>query len=232
MNIREFIDKLRSLSDQKKKLVILIIVVVLSFAFGFFWIRSATERLNKLSEATKDIKLPEIDLPKVELPNNQIQGTEIADWKTYRNTEYSFEVEYPANWTFRVYNSGVAFRPNEKPNDIDYEFINVSFVARGEDYCKIPFEDYVKKAGIYEIQNFESLNEFKELKTVDGLKIYQARWNFLSVGDNGNTKISLPITYFGIDNKNLCGGVEAFLNNEEYLDIYNKMILTFKFITK
>ncbi|KKP32575.1 MAG: hypothetical protein A2312_04430 [Candidatus Staskawiczbacteria bacterium RIFOXYB2_FULL_32_9] len=229
MKIHEIIVKLQNLTDQQKKIIIIVIVLILAFIFGFFWIRSATERLNKLGEATKDIKLSEIDLPKLELPDNQIKNTEIEDWQNLKFSSYGgFEIKYPGDWTHRIYDSGIALQPNNK-FEIGYEPINIGFYERGSDYCSIPFDEYVKKAGIYEIQDFDSLNEFKELKTIDGFKIYQAKWNILSAGEGENIKISLPITYFGINNENLCGGFEAFLNNEEFIDIYNKIISTFRF---
>lgn len=70
MAIIDFIIKLQNLPEQKKKAIIVIVVVVLAFVFGFFWLRSAGQRLSKLNEVTKEIKLPEIDIPKVDLPIN------------------------------------------------------------------------------------------------------------------------------------------------------------------
>lgn len=229
MNIKDFILKLQNLPEQKKKIIIWSVVILLGIIMGIFWIKLSGERLNKMGESASQIKLPEINLPKIEIPNipAEVIIDETTNWQTYKNNKYGFEIKYPQGWTFREYNEGIAFRLMEKPNDLQGEFLNIGYYQRGSDYCKIPFADYVKIAGASEIQNYESINTFEKIITVGGNEIYKTTWNYSDF--QGNKKISLPITYFGINNEKLCGGIGAYLNDANYLDNYNKILSTFKF---
>ncbi len=92
MDIKKYITKLQSLTDKQKKIILWAIVGVLAIIMGYFWIRSAGERLNKISENLGQINLPQIEAPQINTPNITDQT---ADWKTYTNTEYSFEIKYP-----------------------------------------------------------------------------------------------------------------------------------------
>ena len=49
---RIFLEKLRNLPEQKKKIILWTIVVVLGIVMGIFWIRSAANTLDKIGEAT------------------------------------------------------------------------------------------------------------------------------------------------------------------------------------
>jgi hypothetical protein len=225
-----FLKKLRDLPDKKKKIILWTIVIILGLIMGIFWIKEATNGLSKIGENVKQIKLPEIQTPvitNITIPDQT--GAPSGSWKTYTNDKYNFEIKYPSDWTFREYPdtaNGAGFRPLEKPNKINYEFVNITFINRGADYCKIPFEDYVKVAGPSEIQNYESLNTIEKGVNNNGLEMYTITWNYADL--QGNKKVSSPITYFETKSE-LCGDVEVFLNDNNYLDIYKGMISTFKF---
>ena len=75
MTIHDFIIKLQSLSDSQKKAIIISAVVIVAFVCGFIWVRLSIERLNRLGEVTKDMKLPEVDMPKIELTEPQTPST-------------------------------------------------------------------------------------------------------------------------------------------------------------
>lgn len=64
MDIKKYITKLQNLPDNKKKIILWVIVGVLIVIMGFFWIRSAGERLNKMSESIGQINLPKIETSK------------------------------------------------------------------------------------------------------------------------------------------------------------------------
>lgn len=226
MKIKEFIAKLQNLPDNKKTIVLWTIVAVLAIIMGYFWVNSAIKNLSEMGESIGQIQLPEIETPKTE---GIILKDETSDWKTYKNDEYGFEIKYPLDWTFRQYISGAAFFPKDKSSEniTGNGAVNVGFYERGANYCKIPFADYVKIAGPSEIQNYESLNAIESGINSNGSEMYKITWNYIDF--DGNEKVSLPITYFGTADGQLCGSIDAFLNDNNFLDIYNKMILTFKF---
>lgn len=228
MNFKERLEKLQNLPDEKKKAVLWTIVTILGLIIGVFWFRSATEGLYKISN-----EVGQINIPKVETPSAGILGQETnqtADWKTYKNEKYKFEIKYPSDWSLREYISGVAFFPTSESdkNTTGNGSMNVGFYSRGAAYCEIPFEDYVKVAGPSEIQNYESSNTIKEGVTNSGISFYQITWNYTTM--KGVKNVSLPITYFGIKDAALCGSIDASLNDTAHSDIYDKMISSFNFV--
>lgn len=62
MKIYEFIEKLRSLSENQKKAIIIVIICVLSFIFGFWWVRTSMKRLDKMGQNLKNVKVPELNI--------------------------------------------------------------------------------------------------------------------------------------------------------------------------
>ena len=163
----------------------------------------------------------------------QNSNTETADWKTYKNNEYGYEIKYPMNWTFRQYpdinggiTGGAGFRPSNKP-DINSDFITIDSYSYGENDCNIPFSEYVKTAYAKEVGNGDqTLNSIEKIENVNGVETYKTTWKYTAL--NGKKGITLPITYFG-NSVNNCESTKLALANSGYLDIYNEMIKTFKF---
>jgi hypothetical protein len=230
MNFKELIVKLQNLPEHSKKIILWIVVGVLALILGYFWIISSLNSLGKVGQNISQIKLPEIQTPATETPKIQTQNEQLSNWNTYTNTKYKFEIKYPADWSVREYDTGTgaAFFPKAKAGDntTGNGSINIGFYSRGDAYCKIPFEDYVKIAGPSEIQNYESINTINSGVNSNGIPAYQISWNYAD--SQGVGKISLPIVYF-TPNDDACGGIEAFLNDNNYSDIYNNIISSFNF---
>ncbi|MEI7425124.1 MAG: hypothetical protein WCK10_03335 [Candidatus Staskawiczbacteria bacterium] len=226
--IRIFLEKLQSLPEQKKKIILWVIVAVMAVIMGFFWIRGTMSNLSKLGGEIQKVEIPQINMPDITSLNEGNAVIKSSENKVYINSKYGFEIIYPTDWSFREYESGATFFPESKAkeNTTGNGVINVGFYSRSASYCKIPFEDYVKIAGPSEIQNYESLNSIDGIINSNDVNISIAQWNYTDLSGVG--KVSLPITY--IETKpELCGGIEMFLNDNNYSDVYGEMIYKFKF---
>lgn len=157
-------------------------------------------------------------------------GEENASLKTYINSQNGFSVEYSSNWMLREFpdtNTGAAFRPSDKPNDYQYEYITVQAMDKPANAINIPFAEYVKVAGTQEIQNYQSLNSIEEITTKSGIVGYKTTWNVLPLG-GGNSTVSGPITYFPDRNSN-AKTIQVSLSDNAYMNEYNIIINTFEY---
>ncbi|MDP3882491.1 MAG: hypothetical protein Q8Q48_00330 [Candidatus Staskawiczbacteria bacterium] len=118
MEIKNWIEKLRALSDKQKKVVLWTIVVVLGVIFSVFWVNSAMKRFSEMGQVVGQIEFPSLEMPDIgsvletTSPSDQPVVAQTIDWKTYTSAEYGFEIKYPADWTYQVFNcnlNGIAF---------------------------------------------------------------------------------------------------------------------------
>lgn len=159
--------------------------------------------------------------------------SQIPGWKIYTNTKYHFSIEYPEDWTFREFpdtHTGASFRLASDSNDLNHEHISVDFNSRSTDLIGVPFEEYVKKGAIEDIQNFVSLATITKIVTLSGLVGYKTTWNVQEMNQpTGKTSMSMPITYF--DTKDSNGDTVWITESDSsYSNIYDQMLSTFKFI--
>lgn len=161
-----------------------------------------------------------------------------TDGQTYLNEDFGYSVNYPSAWTFREFpdtKSGAGFRPLGTPEDVASECINIDARGTAENEYQTPFEDYVKRAAVVEIQNYEKLNSIESITTNSGLVGYETTWIYRSF--SGQERVSLPITYF--ENKKTVRAeygqlkyktVQITLNSEDCEETYNQMLATFKLL--
>jgi len=60
MNFKEFLEKLRGMSDLKKKIVLWTIVVIAAVIMGYFWVRKTADNFQKINQNISQIKIPDI----------------------------------------------------------------------------------------------------------------------------------------------------------------------------
>ena len=165
------------------------------------------------------------------LPQNKTAG-----WLTYGNEKFGYSVNYPNDWVFREFpdtQTGAGFRPLSSPEEISSECVTIDLRSAPTNYSDIPFVEYVRKAAVEEIQNYEKLNSMESVTTTSGIVGYKTTWLYRTMG--GQEKISLPITYFE-NNKTVqmnyglfkAKTVQIILNGENCEDTYNSMISSFR----
>lgn len=196
------------------KLIILLIVIIILTGGGFL----VSRHLNTYDEV-----------------DNKTVG-----WQTYKNEQFGYSVDYPGDWTYREFpamKTGAGFRPLNSLNEIASECITVDARGTAENEYETQLDDYVKRAAIVEIQNYEKLESSESITTTDGLAGYKTTWIYLTF--DGQERKSLPITYF--ENKKIIQmtygpykykTVQVILNDINCEATYNQMISTFKILIK
>jgi hypothetical protein len=98
LDFKKFIKKLQDLPEKKRKIILWAVIAVSAVALIPFWLLSAKNNLEEISKNIGKVKSPEIQAP----------VNPMADWKTYTNNEYGFEIKYPPSASFikNVYGSG------------------------------------------------------------------------------------------------------------------------------
>ncbi len=68
----DFLKKLQSLPEKKKRIILWTAVIVLGAFLSFFIIRNLQEKLKdfKTEELKNDLNLEKLDIPKIEIPSN------------------------------------------------------------------------------------------------------------------------------------------------------------------
>ncbi len=119
---KKIIEKLWALSEKQKLIIIFTVVIFAGLVLGFFWVKDVARSIETAGQAFKSAQLPNIDIPKdvtdalPDLKNTVSDATEpatvdnlksadvppvtspTADWKTYTDSKYAFEIKYPTDW--------------------------------------------------------------------------------------------------------------------------------------
>lgn len=213
-----------SRANSPLRIAIFILGIVALFFGGYYYGQMQSKKVTQKSEKS---------ITKAGNPEKAI-GTDTDEWKLYINEVYNYSIRYPSDWTVREFpdsKTGASFRPNNKPNDYQYEYISINKSGRimSDELPNPTFEEYVKIAG-KEIQNYNSLSTIKKIETQSGIVGYTTTWKVSPLSSMGRSSAkegeSLPRTYFEIPGDNTAT-IQVEITNDEYRAIYDQMISTF-----
>jgi len=118
-----------------RKSYIYVFIVTLVAVLGTFFILKQIQQLG--GEEVNSI-LP--DKPNLK---SSVEISDMADWQTYRNEEYGFELQYPKNWVFLEsfsYEKGFFISSNKS---------KLGILPRGEFDSGLPWSDPMVKTGLF-----------------------------------------------------------------------------------
>jgi len=201
----------------------ILFLIVTSVLATLFIINIKNTSISKTSQTNESVTPTSIATP---------TSSPTSNFKTYINKKYGYSIKYLNDWTFREFpdvRSGAGFKLVSDINTNESyatEFIVVDTRGRDRNHFNANFDEYVKVAGTYEIEGYESLASIKKITTDTGLIGYETTWTYTT--RKGTKATSLPITYFNPTNSSE-HTIQVSLNDENYIDDYHKIISTFTF---
>ncbi|GEM_PF-1934596 len=164
----------------------------------------------------------------------ETQGEEMADWKTYKNEEYGFEIKYPSDFFIENYQDGLGFVEKQyQGQQVHYPFVGVEFI-------KTPFsaEQWVNENGT-EVNlldenlppGFDRSHNYlyygvkdKEIRVINSLQFFQF-YNAGISGSNNNAFVRTKDSTVLINIYRHSSGMGEVSKN-----IYNQILSTFRFL--
>ena len=201
--------------------------------------------MNIFNKEKKEFQLPK-NVSQVKIVNYQFgkeQPDETADWKTYRNEQYGFEIKYPSTMNFKEKQGGLFgieipelmnlwLKVEKKPENFSNLENYLTNVAKEEnDSCKIELGEYDSAYCICDIQS----QNFGDKKTFE-LIHHATQGNGGAMGGTGvdvyfekdDYFVIVYYSYYSIfldGSQKLQGAVEQY-------NTIQQMLSTFKFIDK
>lgn len=174
------------------KCILIVVVLAALVSGGILW-------------WTKTQEVPLVELPEIKKPEKVVKD-ETADWKTYRNEEYGFEVKYPNNWKII-----------EGPSGSDFHLRSVE-ETKHFDLCDV----FVENRNNQTVEQWLSgePNRYTKIKN-----IIVDRHNGVLADDIFTMGNTYKVAIFPYQNYMILAGCNAFL-----IDKLEKILSTFRFL--
>jgi len=208
----------KSKISQNILITILIADLIASGYFAYQWWQVRKELKGAATQIEKLLNQINIQINKIKELEKEIKELkktdETANWKTYRNEEYGFEVKYPEKWTYKE--DSYSLNSSKKINRITFgNFPNMFTI----EICPIPYETSLKLLvpGIFH----EALPREIVVNNVKGA--------YREGGDPGEDIISIWLPDPNNDDRSYILTFEQS-KDQNYQEIFDQILSTFKFI--
>jgi hypothetical protein len=165
---------------------------------------------------SKKAKAPVVAQTNTPVTSTPTQAGDMANWKTYTNTQYGFEFQYPADWNLPL---------NKNPHD---GLGSIELGCPKEDVLDTetcPLNIGIWQSGSYEISMFDSPKAETKTFTVNDVQIKEFK-PYKEAGSDG------PIGYDEIANipgNNITVQFTDSMGDYESNGIFDQILSTFKF---
>jgi len=182
-----------------------------------------------------------------EIISEKIVPEGAAEWETYRNEEYGFEIKYPKNWYNYEWEEGLIAISTFSREEYDKYYATTEIKKLGESYGLIyitfpekPLEEFFEltKSGIeslkkpgsgYRIEKF--VTEDVIIEEMKGYRIYYSGKSFMRF-EEGEESINIVYLFLVKEKEEIIRFEGNFKgkNGEKYARDFDQMLSTFKFL--
>ena len=166
--------------------------------------------------------------------NEEISEDETADWETYRNEEYEFEIKYPASWTFQEH---ITIYLSKKFSGEEAN-IDIEMIKENDNRYITPLEQMVDNEAL-EMKNVIQPKNKIYIGEKEGYEIIGTTCTRICTGGQEDIFTPFAIVYLSHNNKiykiSYAEGITKVgwkddIKDWKYYDEFKKILSTFKFL--
>jgi len=232
-------------------IIFFIIFIILAGFFAYQWWQVKGELGRKIEENENLTK--EIENLQGEIEELKISKEETAEWKTYRNEEYGFEIDYPVGWEFdeasRTLCKSRIIQEDKEKFCIKIAFERLDDRCQDVSFAEILANPNIEAGGCLSRSSLYGGEIEKEILTKFGIKGYKAKVPWPTYGwDKWYDECpELKVGYFVSNKKNVINKEIGYFPvigfyyydcpkyidfEKDEIEIFEEVLSTFRFIRK